>query len=859
MGYVFAPLVHKAKTPSRLLLCSLLLVTFPALADQDADFIAAHDAYKAGDSTTLRRLAPQLEHTPLAVYVRYFRLSVDLENTTEADIMAFLGLPEDTPLIEQLRAEWLGVLGSNQQWDIFDREYYKLINEDVELTCYALQSRLHRSDATALREARTLWLTGKTQPDSCSEPFDEAIAAGVIDEHDIRERFRMALESGNVTLGRRLLKLLEGEQSATVKNLNLAATDALRYLKNLKLEELHLAKKVEKLGRVQAREGPKKAIERVELKGFIRRTKYPLVYLLPPSVPGWLGDVSKGCLDIALVPPESGWYGWDNSDVDQGVPVCGNPCGLLNISALLVSRVRNMDDRAWITQRDLRTFGIDTGDVDAMLADARRLDRARSPGQEKGSGDAAGDISTPWTRILESLGLGVFQGPTILGQTQQADPSSCDACSTDETVDTLIPMQWNAKLAAENQRLIVLFALQRLAKQSPDIAASHWSKLAPYFPAPEQRYFYGRLAYEAARDLDPRALEWYKAAGDTPLDDQQAAWRVRAALREQEWLEVQTGIDKMNAAQQREGAWRYWKGRALQAMGKSVESTNLFVALSGEYNFYGLLAGDELTGTPTVSQAEDQYRPDQHAIEEMEQVPGVKRMLALYRMGFRSEALEEWRWVLRNFNDRQLITAAEIARRNEMYDRAIGAADLTVKVHDFGLRYLAPYREALQEHIREHDLEEAWVYGLMRQESRFASDAKSGVGASGIMQIMPATARWVASKLGLKSYRNKLIHQLDVNLRLGTYYMKSVLDQFKDSPVLATAAYNAGPRRARAWLADQPLEGAIYAETIPFEETRTYVKKVLSNTVFYAYQFNAPRRSLKQRLGVVPGKAKDKS
>jgi soluble lytic murein transglycosylase len=420
-------------------------------------------------------------------------------------------------------------------------------------------------------------------------------------------------------------------------------------------------------------------------------------------------------------------------------------------------------------------------------------------------------------------------------------------------------MQWNRNLATENQRLVALYALQRLAKQSPEIAAELWQKLAPYFPSPEQQYFYGRLGYEAARDLDGRALEWYKAAGNAPLDESQAAWRVRAALREQDWQEVLAGIDKMGEIQQREPAWRYWKGRALQAMGRSTESTALFLSLSSEYNFYGLLAGDELTGIQTMSQAEDEYHPDDRAIEEMERVPGVQRTLALYRMGYRGEALEEWRWVLRNFSDRQLITAAEIARRNEMYDRAIGAAELTVKTHDFALRYLAPYRDALQEHIREHDLEEAWVYGLMRQESRFATDAKSGAGASGVMQIMPATARWVAKKLGLKSYRNKLIHQLDVNLRLGTYYMKSVLEQFKDSPVLATAAYNAGPRRARSWLADRPLEGAIYVETIPFEETRTYVKKVLSNTVFYAYQFNAPRLTLKQRLGMVPGREKESS
>jgi len=241
----------------------------------------------------------------------------------------------------------------------------------------------------------------------------------------------------------------------------------------------------------------------------------------------------------------------------------------------------------------------------------------------------------------------------------------------------------------------------------------------------------------------------------------------------------------------------------------------------------------------------------------MSPLPGVQRTLALYRMGLRNEALEEWRWVVRNLNDRELITAAEVARRNEMYDRAIGAADKTVNVHDFSLRFLAPYREVLQEHILEHGLEEAWVYGLMRQESRFVSSAKSNVGAAGLMQVMPATARWVASKLGLKSYRNKLIHQLDTNLRLGTYYMKSVLSQFDDSPVLATAAYNAGPRRAREWRGDRPMEGAIYAETIPFEETREYVKKVMSNTMYYAIQFNAPLRTLKKRLGVVPGKVEN--
>jgi len=329
---------------------------------------------------------------------------------------------------------------------------------------------------------------------------------------------------------------------------------------------------------------------------------------------------------------------------------------------------------------------------------------------------------------------------------------------------------------------------------------------------------------------------------------------VRAALRVQDWPEVLESIDAMNVQQQREVAWLYWKARALRELGKPVEARNLFVLLSGEINFYGQLAGDELSDSPVLSETEAAYKPDWQAMEAMLTLPGIRRTLALYRMGLYGDALEEWRWALRSFNDQELLTAAEIARRNKMYDRAIGAADRTVSVHDFSLRYLAPYRDALQAHILEHGLEEAWVYGLMRQESRFSSGAKSNVGAAGLMQIMPATARWVAGKLGLKSYRNRLIHQLDTNLRLGTYYMKTILSQFEGNPVLASAAYNAGPRRAEEWRGDWPLEGAIYAETIPFEETRDYVKKVMSNTVYYARQFNAPPRSLKQRMGVVAAK-----
>lgn len=410
-------------------------------------------------------------------------------------------------------------------------------------------------------------------------------------------------------------------------------------------------------------------------------------------------------------------------------------------------------------------------------------------------------------------------------------------------------------LDTAGQRAVALFALQRLAKQSPDLASERWESLEKHFTESEQHYFFSWLAFEAARKHDPRALKWYRQAGS--LNEQQSAWRVRSALRVQDWPEVLSSIDTMTDAQRNEAAWRYWRARALQALGRRAESLAIFVPLSAEPTFYGQLAGDELGDTSVLSSAPQNYHPDKQDISEIEQLPGVRRTLLLYKMDLRTDAMREWSWAIRNFNDHELIAAAEIAKRNEMYDRAINTADKTVHIHDFGLRYLAPYRAAMREHLKDNNLEEAWVYGLMRQESRFVTSAKSGVGASGLMQVMPTTAKWIARKLGWKDYRESLLHQMDTNLKLGTYYMKNMLSSLDDSPVLASAAYNAGPGRARRWRADVPLEGAIYTETIPFEETRDYVKKVMSNTVYYARQFGAPPRSLKTRVGIIAAKTGD--
>jgi len=238
----------------------------------------------------------------------------------------------------------------------------------------------------------------------------------------------------------------------------------------------------------------------------------------------------------------------------------------------------------------------------------------------------------------------------------------------------------------------------------------------------------------------------------------------------------------------------------------------------------------------------------------MERKPGIQRALAFSRMNLRTEAQREWSWTTRNFSDAELLAAAEVAKRQGLYDRAINTANRTLSQHDFNLRFLSPHRAALKKVLQQHELDEAWVYGLIRQESRFIADIKSHAGAAGLMQLMPATAEWVAKQLGIANFRQHLVVDVNTNLQLGTYYLKHVLSTLDNQPLLASAAYNAGPGRARRWRDNTvPLEGAIYAETIPFNETRDYVKKVLKNSMYYAkvldHGHDAP--TLKERLGVV--------
>ena len=397
---------------------------------------------------------------------------------------------------------------------------------------------------------------------------------------------------------------------------------------------------------------------------------------------------------------------------------------------------------------------------------------------------------------------------------------------------------------------LFLFAVTRLARTDANRAATLLEAHGRHLPVADLAYAWAQVGLYGGMQHDPEALAWFERAGTFRLNDTQAGWKVRAALRAGDWGNVRGAISAMSDLERRESVWRYWLSRASQQTGDVVAARTLRESLARENNFYGVLSAEELG--VQLNPNWQGWKPSRADIDAVIQRPAIRRALAFYRLEMKTEGLREWQYGIRNMDDQELLAAAEAAHSANVPDRAINTAERTLVVHDFTQRFPTPHQTDLAMHAQAQGLDEAWVYGLIRQESRFMADAKSHAGAMGLMQLMPATALWAAKKVNMDRFSIAKVTEVPVNLNLGSFYLRHVLDDL-GHPVLATAGYNAGPGRARRWRAPQALEGAIYAESIPFTETRDYVKKVMVNAWFYAHQAGATTRRLKEMMGTVPG------
>ena len=498
------------------------------------------------------------------------------------------------------------------------------------------------------------------------------------------------------------------------------------------------------------------------------------------------------------------------------------------------------DDEAWAGVPKLWLVGRSQPDACDPLFDAWR---------------AAGRLTPKlaWTRIELALRRGNVKLATYLGRYVSAEER--------HLLETWIAVRrdprsglGDARLASDGplQRKIVVYGVKRLAGYDAPGAAALWDGglRARYAFSDEQRWdVERRIALEYAFDGAPEALGRLGAMPPQWQDATVRAWAARVALRLGRWPDVLGWIERMPAEERSEPRWRYWRARALQAGGQADEARALLVDLGRGRGYFEFLAADRL-GEP--------YRINHVPVPSLtpadtrlEQAPAVLRARELYHAGLLSDALREWRAEFADAPRDQLLAAARLAYHWGWYDRAIFALGAASYYDDMEIRFPFAFREELTAQARAQRLDPAWVMAMARQESAFNAGVRSSAGALGLMQIMPATGRRIASDLSTRLRSSSDLLDPALNARFGTHYLRSLLDEL-GLPILAIAAYNAGPHRVRRWLpADGDLEADVWIENVPFYETRGYLERVLAYTAIYQDRLGRPVEPLTQRMGKV--------
>ncbi len=407
------------------------------------------------------------------------------------------------------------------------------------------------------------------------------------------------------------------------------------------------------------------------------------------------------------------------------------------------------------------------------------------------------------------------------------------------------------------QRRVLELALLRMAGQDPQQALRLVDGSLRGLDTQVRARIAWRAARQASQMLLPGTAPMFRDALriDPALqtDPKDWEWALRAGLREADWKLVRracaalrdSGTDRVRAT--------YRDAVALRETGHVRRARVLWQGIAEPWSYYGQLATEAL-GQPVRVTAEV-APPDALEVDVQATRPGLRQALLLYRIGAYAPAAGQWLWSLRGDSDSQLHAAAQLACEQRAWLLCISASEHMKGMVDWRQRYVMPLRADVDAVSRSSGVGEAFLYGIMRQESRFAADIRSWAGAYGLMQLMPQTASWVAQKIGLRGFQAGDVTQVRTNLTLGSAYLGMLLQRFDGSQAMAAAGYNAGPGRPARWRAmllprGRGLAGAVFTESIPVQQTRDYVKRVLANATVYATLIGNGRQSLESRLAL---------
>lgn len=390
---------------------------------------------------------------------------------------------------------------------------------------------------------------------------------------------------------------------------------------------------------------------------------------------------------------------------------------------------------------------------------------------------------------------------------------------------------------------VVGFGLRRLARQDPEKALSLldlYSKRMD-FSVVEKVAIARQIGLTLAKRFDSRALPLMSKYDPQLLDNTVSEWRMRLLLRLGRWDEAYKLSLRLPAELASTNRWRYWQARSLQlAQPNSQQPISLYKPVAAERDFYGFMAADQLKTPYQLNNQPLALAPS--VIQKVRNTAGIRRALEFHARGQIVDGRREWYYVSRLFSRDELVAQARLAYEMEWYFPAIRTISQAKYWDDLEVRFPMAYRPTLVREAKIRGLHSSWVFAITRQESGFMADARSGVGASGLMQLMPATAKETARRFGIPLTSSQQVLNPQKNIQIGAAYLSQVHDQFNGNRILASAAYNAGPGRVRQWLkGTDHLAYDVWVESIPFDETRQYVQNVLAYSVIYGQKLDTPQ------------------
>ena len=377
---------------------------------------------------------------------------------------------------------------------------------------------------------------------------------------------------------------------------------------------------------------------------------------------------------------------------------------------------------------------------------------------------------------------------------------------------------------------ILTYGLKRLVWHYPDTAIRSYNKAKQKyaFTQKQQRQISEKFALALSAKNHHAAQLWLDKLDFNLLSKNMLQWRLSQALKQKDWQRLIVELKQLPKEHEDDLKWKYWYARALIATDVDKRGKFLLQQLANERHYYGFLAASYLK-TPVNLQD----KPLEFTLGEKRQVigyPAAKRAFEFHSLGRYQQARSEWNYLLTQLNSREKLIVAKVANENQWFDRTIFTLANVGYLDDIDLRFPRAFDKEINHYADVQKIAPSWAFAIARRESSFMQDAHSPVGAKGLMQLMPNTAK------NLKKGRinNHYLLNADNNIQLGTKYLKILLDKNKGNQVLATAAYNAGPYRVRTWINNiQSVPADIWIETIPYKETRNYVKSVLAYQEIY--------------------------